>query len=268
MKQFRPRYPSSWQIPNAEYLEFRPKATKYCIVIPVINEGQRIQTQLKKMHNLDLMNQCDTMVTDGGSTDGSLDIEYLEEINIRSLIIKKDGGKLGSQLRIAYAFALTDGYDGIVTIDGNNKDSVDSIPDFINALDQGFDYVQGSRYIDGGQAINTPILRHVGIRFIHAPLVSLAAGYWLTDTTNGFRAYSRSYLLSAEVQPFRNIFNTYEYLVYLAVRAYRIGLNVKEVPVTRAYPKKEPTPTKIRPLRGNLLMLKMLLYLLLGKYNP
>ena len=86
------------------------------------------------------------------------------------------------------------GYDGIVTMDGNGKDGVEAIETFVSRLQQGYDYVQGSRYRSGGRAINTPIDRTIAGRLIHAPLLSLAGRRCDTDTTNGFRAYSAGYL--------------------------------------------------------------------------
>ena len=46
---------------------------------------------------------------------------------------------------MAYKFALDEGYNEIVTADGNRKDSVESICKFIEKLDLGYDVIQGSR---------------------------------------------------------------------------------------------------------------------------
>jgi dolichol-phosphate mannosyltransferase len=169
---------------------------------------------------------------------------------------------------MAFWWVLQRGYKGIITIDGNDKDSVDDVPAFVAKLEEGFDFVQGSRYMPGGKAINTPLIRDLSVRLIHAPIISLAARFHFSDTTNAFRGYSRKYLEHPEVQPFRDIFMTYEILAYLSVRASQLGLNVCEIPVTRAYPEGTPPPTKISFLRGNLLLMKILLRNLCGYYNP
>jgi len=100
-------------------------------------------------------------------------------------------GGQSAQLRLAFAYAMRQGYEGVVQVDGNNKDGVEAIPGFLDALDTGADYVQGNRFGPGGEQVNTPLVRLLAIRALHAPLVSLAAGRRLSDTTNGFRAYSR-----------------------------------------------------------------------------
>ena len=117
-------------------------------------------------------------------------------------------------------------------------------------------------------AINTPFIRTLSVRLIHAPVISLTAHQIFTDTTNAYRAYSRRYLTDKRVQPLRDIFMTYELLAYLSVRATQIGMKACEIPVTRAYPKTGKTPTKISFFRGNSELMKILFCNLLGKYNP
>jgi dolichol-phosphate mannosyltransferase len=169
---------------------------------------------------------------------------------------------------MAYAWALDEGYQGIITVDGNGKDGVEAIGSFVEKLQAGFDYVQGSRYIAGGHAINTPIDRKIAGRLIHAPLLSLFGRHWYTDTTNGFRGYSARYLLDPRVAPFRNVFGRYELLFYLTVRAGQLGYRVVETPVTRAYPSCEKPPTKISGFRGRLSMLRELVAAAIGRFNP
>ena len=52
----------------------------------------------------------------------------------------------------------------------------------IKKLEEGYDFIQGSRFIEGGQAINTPISRHLAVKFIHAPVISFTAKEKFTDT--------------------------------------------------------------------------------------
>lgn len=255
-----------WEIPSYKEDIFNPKSNKYVLVIPVLNEGQRIKNQLRSIALLSL--DVDVVIADGGSSDNAINLEFLRSLNIRSLLTKTGRGKLSAQLRMAYAWCIQEGYHGIITIDGNGKDSIESIPLFIQMLQKGFDYIQGSRYIPGGKAINNPIDRTFGNRFIHAPLISIAGKYKYTDTTNGFRAYSREYLLDSKVKPFRSIFVNYELLFYLSVRAGQIGACICEIPVSRSYPLNEKTPTKINDYRDKFKIFIQLIFAVLGKYKP
>lgn len=256
----------SWQLPAADVHVFAPRRTKYCVCIPVLNEGERFRRQLTAMRTIAAA--VDVLIADGGSTDGSTDHVVLRDHGIRALVVLRQPEGLGSQLRAAYARALQEGYEGIVTIDGNDKDDPAEIPGFIRQLDDGMDCVQGSRYLPGGHAINTPLVRTLAIKLIHAPLVSLAAGVRYTDTTNGFRAYSRRLLLHPRVQPFRDVFRGYELLWYMSIRAPRTGHRTGEIPVTRRYPASGPVPTKITSVRGYVRVLGSLIKAVSGALNP
>ena len=258
----------NWQLPSYEISELGPRLRPYAVGIPVINEGERLKKQLAEMRENQVSDQADILILDGGSTDGSTDLDYLKAQGVRTLLVKTGPGRLSAQLRIGFAYALTQGYKGIITIDGNQKDGVEAIPEFIRELEAGTDFVQGSRYLPGGQAINTPWVRHLAIKWIHAPLISLAAGFRYTDTTNAYRGHSRLLLLDHRIQPFRDVFDRYELLFYLSVRAPRTGHRVKEIPVIRRYPGQGQIPTKISHIRGNWNLIIMLMKVILGKFNP
>lgn len=254
-------------VPKFECDEYATKKTKYCVCIPIINEGERIGKELERAKKYNIHNLVDIIVCDGGSTDGCTNKENLRSLGVNTLLTKHDAGKQGAQLRMGFWWALERGYEGIITIDGNNKDSIEDIPKFIDKLEQGYDFVQGSRFIKGGKSINTPLIRYISVMLIHAPIISITAKHRFTDTTNAFRAHSKKYLTDNRVQPFRDIFMTYELLAYLSTRATQIGLKACEVGVTREYPKKGKTPTKISFFNGNSELLKILFKNLKGMYN-
>jgi dolichol-phosphate mannosyltransferase len=260
--------PPDWEVPTFTTAEFAPRRSRFCIGIPIINEGDRIRTQLQQMYTLCLHEMADIVIADGGSTDGSTSGDRLIPVGVRTLLTKTGKGKLSAQLRMFFAYALCQGYDGMVIIDGNNKDGVEAIPQFLQELEQGWDYVQGSRYIPGGEEKNTPPARKWAVILLHAPVISLAARFRYTDTTNGFRAVSRRFLLDPQLKPFRNIFNTYNLHYYLSVMAPRLKYRVCEIPVSRIYPGNGPTPSKIKGFKGNFHVLSQLFKAALGFYCP
>jgi hypothetical protein len=253
-------------VPAFTAAEFRPKAADYCVCVFVINENGKLQKQLDTMRPL--AGDVDVVIADGGSTDGSTDHDTLQSFGVNTLLTKTGPGKLGAQMRMAFAWALDRGYRGVVTMDGNNKDGPDAIPAFVSKLDAGFDHVQGSRFLRGGVSENLPFSRWLGVKVLHAPLISAASRFRYTDTTNGFRAYSRRFLEDPRVAAFRDLFGGYELHYYLAIRAARLGYRVCEIPVARRYPAYGPTPTKISPVRGNARVLKCLFKACLGAYDP
>ena len=262
-----PKIRVNWQVPKFDTTLWLGRQYPCCVIVPVINEGDRIISLLSRMAALKISDIADIIIVDGGSTDGSLNNEYLQKIGVRGLIVKTESGKLSAQLRCAYAFVLDHGYEGIVTIDGNDKDDPIAIPSFLDALNNGVDFVQASRYLVGGVAENTPKLRDFAIRLIHAPMLSLFSGFKWTDTTQGFRAYSKKILIDTNISVFRDVFTTYELLAYLSYRAPKLGFKCVELATIRRYPLGE-VPTKISSVRGNFDVLKVLLKACLGKYNP
>ena len=259
-------YPEDqWEVPEFKVTGLSEKTADYCVCVFVINEGEKLITQLVRMRSL---TSVDIVIADGGSTDGSTDEEKLSALGVNTLLVKTGPGKLGAQMRMAFAWALRRGYRGVVVVDGNNKDSVEDIPAFIGKLNEGYDHVQGSRFVHGGHHKNTPFSRLAGLKILHAPLMRLASGFKYTDTTNGFRAYSALLLQHPDIRVFRDVFSGYELHYYLAIRAARLGLKCIEIPVSRVYPAKGKVPTKISPIRGNLTVIGKLLAAAFGRYNP
>lgn len=254
-------------VPDFEAFEYAGKSKAYVLLIPVINEGERIRKELYRAKKNNIRDYVDIVICDGGSTDGSLCSKLLQQMDINTLLVKCGSGKQGAQLRMGIWWALERGYEGVLTIDGNNKDSIEDVPKFIKKINEGYAYVQGSRFIDGGKAIRTPLSRLLAVKLIHAPVISFTARHRFTDTTNAFRGYAAEYLRDDRVQPLRDVFVSYELLAYLSTRATQLGYKACEVPVTRRYPKGR-TPTKISAVRGNRELLTVLFKNVIGAYNP
>src|SRR5436190_13067990 len=125
-----------WQVPAFQVRLHAPRRARYALVIPVINEGDRIRAQLRELHRAGA--SADVIIADGGSDDGSLADDFIETVAVRAVLTKLGPGKLSAQLRMAYAWCLEEGYDGIVTMDGNGKDGVEGISSFLRKLDEGY----------------------------------------------------------------------------------------------------------------------------------
>ena len=253
-------------VPAYTVARLRDPKQEIALVIPVINENGRLTGQLQRIQSA--APEVDVIIADGGSTDGSTQPELLLDVGVTTLLTKSGPGKLSAQLRMAIHYCLEGNYQAVITMDGNGKDGINGINAIVRALRVGYDFVQGSRFIPGGRAINTPLARYLAIRLLHAPVTSLGARHWYTDTTNGFRGHSRRLLEDAQVAPLRDEFDTYELLAYLPVRAARLGYRIIEVPVSRSYPRGEDAPTKIHGTAAHLGMLRILANASLGRYNP
>lgn len=130
-------------VPAFAYYEYEQKRKEYVVLIPVINEGERILKELYRAYKHQIADHADIVICDGGSTDGSLEERRLRKLSVNTLLVKKDKGKQGAQLRMGIYWALRRGYKGVITIDGNHKDSIEDVPRFIRKLEEGYDLVQG-----------------------------------------------------------------------------------------------------------------------------
>ena len=122
----------------------------------------------------------------------------------------------------------------------------------------------GPDYVQGDIATFTPDADQNSTVSGYDPSIDIT----FTDTTNGYRAYSRRYLLDPRVQPFRDVFMRYELLFYLTARAGQIGMKVGHVPVRRRYPANAATPTKITGFGGKFDVLKQTFGAAFGAYHP
>lgn len=107
-------------VPDYSILEFNPRKTKFALVIPVINEGFRIIEQLRKIDEENL--SIDIVIADGGTTDESASFFKSGRSNIRTLLTKHGPGRLSAQLRMAFHYCASQGYEAVITMDGNDKD--------------------------------------------------------------------------------------------------------------------------------------------------
>ena len=245
--------------------KLKPRQTRYCIMVGVWNEGERITSQIERMQAIAPL--TDIIIADGGSTDGATSLEALTG-KVSTLIIDKRRHGLSGQYQSALAYAMSEGYEGFIMIDGNGKDGVEAVAHFTAALDNGADLIQGSRFLPGGRYDNIPFVRYYGIRYVFNPVLALFCGFHYTDDMNGFKGVSRRLVEHPGVQPFRDIFHYYSLQYYFNYRPAHLGLKVTEVPVSRVYPKNGQIPTKIHGLKAYYKILRELAKTCIGYYNP
>ena len=90
-------------VPDYISTEFSQKQHEVCVLIPVINEGERIAAELARAKAAKIDEIADIILCDGGSTDGSTDAAKLTANDVNTLLVKTGAGKQGAQLRILAA---------------------------------------------------------------------------------------------------------------------------------------------------------------------
>ena len=256
-------------IPSYTSYHFFEKNNKYALLIPVINEGERFISQMTKMKDSNIFDICDVYICDGGSNDNSSNPDFIRDYGCCGLLINSSDEKgQGVQLKQGFYETMNNGYDGVIMVDGNDKDNVhESLPLFIEKLEEGYDVVQATRFSLGGKEENTPFLRNIGIRLIASPLISITSGFHYDDVCNGYKGFSRNYILDKRMDWFREEFKTYEYCYYPLVHVKKLGYKVCQVPTNRFYPKNE-IPSKIKGISSNFKLLKEIFSLAYSKTRP
>ena len=207
------------------------------------------------------------MIADSPSTDRSTDLHILKNYGVDVLLRMAKRSDHSVTLMSAMNFFIKKKIKSIIITDGNGKDDPRHVQNFIKKFEDGYDFVQGSRYLKKNMEKNTPILRKILIKLIHAPLTSVACRKKYTDTTNGFRGISHKFLKKNYKKLVRQKLRYYEFYFYICFLASRLNFKVCEVPVTRKYPINK-IPTKIQTLNQYWEMLKPPLFQALGiKYK-
>jgi dolichol-phosphate mannosyltransferase len=228
-------------------------------VAPVLNEEDKIGEVVRRMPRTVV---DEVLVVDDGSTDRSSDVARTHGATVLSM--GRTVG-VGAALREAYRAAVEQGYDVVVTIAGNNKDSPEEIPLLLDPIaEDRADFVQGSRFLKrDGNFGDMPRYRRIATR-VHPWLFSLVARQRVTESTNGFRAIHTRVLTDPRIHLGQSWLDAYELEPYLLLRAIRVGYRVVEVGVTKVYPPRATGQTKMKPVTDWWSILRPIFYLGLG----
>lgn len=201
---------------------------KALAIIPVFNEKTQIGLLLDRFP----YDQCDALAVDDASFDGTT-----AEIHARpaQTLRHENRSGVGRCLQDGFRYAKDKGYEVVVVMAGNGKDDPREIPRLLTAIGDGAEYVQGSRFMQGGEWKNLPRHRWWAIKALTLAW-SVVMGRRLTDVTNGFRAYRMSFLERPQIRWTQEWLATYELEYYLHYYALALGVPFREVAVSKNYP--------------------------------
>lgn len=236
----------------------RPSTRERVLVcVFVYNEGEKLRQTLSRFPD---RRDYDILVLDDGSTDGASEI--IAAFPFAHLRHDTNRG-IGAAFRTAFAYASGKGYDIFIPMAGNGKMHPTDIPTLLHPiLDEGFDYVQGSRYIAGGRSENLPLFRRIAIPLL-TWMIGLLTGFKGTDVTCGMRAYRMAIIHNPRLNISQAWLDQYEMEYYIHYYAIKLGYRVTEAPVSMTYPPTMTNYSKIRALTGWWSMLRPWVYLFL-----
>lgn len=185
------------------------------LVIPTKNEAANVAWVLEQVPD------CvdEVLVVDGRSTDATLVTAQSCRPDLR-IVLQERTGK-GDALRAGFMAATG---DIIVMIDADGSMAPQEVRHYLHFLENGFDFVKGSRFMGGGGSLDISASRRMGNRAL-LWLVNRLYGAQLTDLCYGFCAFHRRYL------PFLDLTRPgFEIETQLTISALKAGLRIAEVP--------------------------------------
>jgi len=195
---------------------------KTCIIIPTYDEAKSIRSLLAsiKQQGLDL----DVIVVDDGSSDRTGEIARNNGATV--LRSARNEGK-GYSLRKGIKYALSQGFDAVITMDGDGQHLPEDIPYFIRLAaysDSGF--FIGNRM---SRAKNMPQIRFITNK-IMSKFISFLAQQDISDTQCGFRLIKKEVLSGLNLTTAK-----YETESEIIIQASRLGFRIESVPIQTVY---------------------------------
>ena len=197
------------------------------IIIPTYNEAENIEAVIKKI--IDLEDKNDILVIDDNSPDGTSEIvENQKNIyNNRVFIInreKKSG--LGSAYKVGFKWALENNYSYIFEMDADMSHDPNEIKNLkIQLIQNKYDVVVGSRYIEGVSVVNWPLSR-IFLSYAANLYVRIITGMPIKDATSGFVGYTKKALSSIELSGIK--FNGYAFQIEMKFKLWKKNFKLKE----------------------------------------
>ncbi len=197
------------------------------VVIPAFNEAEAIGRVLAGIRAVDP--GLPVVVVDDGSTDATGAIA--RNAGARVLRLPFNMG-YGVALQTGYKFALREGRDCVVQLDGDGQHEPADIPALLDVIARDeADVALGSRFM-AGAGYQQGVARAIGGRVFRL-LAWVFTGVTFSDVTSGFQALSRDVLDFFATERYPADYPDADVLIMLK----RGGFRLKEVPV-RMYPKR------------------------------
>jgi dolichol-phosphate mannosyltransferase len=198
------------------------------VVIPTYDEAENVREVVGRTRAA--VPDAHILVVDDDSPDGTGAIaDELAAADAQVDVLHrtaKDG--LGAAYRAGFRWGLDRGFDRFCEMDADLSHDPDALPGLLLAL-EGADLVIGSRYVPGGAVVDWAPRRLVLSRWGNR-YVQLMTGLQVADATSGFRAFRRTVLHDLDLSSVHS--EGYCFQVDMALRSWRAGFRIVEVPIT------------------------------------
>jgi glycosyltransferase involved in cell wall biosynthesis len=184
------------------------------LAVLVLNEIEAIQQVLPR---IDRSWVDEIIVVDGGSTDGT--IEYCESQGLRVMRQRERGYGKGMLELIEIAKG-----DIIIEFMGDGNCKVETIPQLVAKVQEGYDLVIGSRYMRGAKSFDDTAITRFG-NWLFTRGINVLFGHHFEDAMMGYRAYRRAAFQKLEMDSPGLCFPTQG-----SIQFARFGYRIAEIP--------------------------------------
>jgi len=200
---------------------------KTLIIIPTYNEIENVTKLIPLL--LEMYPFIHILIVDDNSPDGTADYVFKLSQNDERIKLLKRTKKLG--LGTAYVagfkYMLENNYDLAFEMDADFSHDPKEVKNFLEAAEE-YDLVIGSRYINGVNVINWPMMRLL-LSWFANKYTRFITGMPLCDSTGGFKCFRREVLQSINLDKIRS--NGYAFQIEMNFKAWKKGFKLKEIPI-------------------------------------
>lgn len=208
--------------------------SKVVIILPTYNERDNIGRMIDALQEQSqgFGHEMHILVVDDSSPDGTADVVRLKQItypNVHLLLGQKAG--LGAAYIRGMVHAMDQLHaDVVFEMDADFSHKPEDVPRLMAAIDQGADFVIGSRYVKGGSIPKEwGLMRRLNSLGGNIVGRYVAGLYRIHDCTAGFRAIKTSLLRKVEFDELR--VQGYAFQVALLHEAVSLEAKIEEIPV-------------------------------------
>ncbi len=207
---------------------------RICAVIPAHNEAKTIGTIVERL----VSKNISALVIDDGSTDST---GHIAKTRGAFVITNNPKGGKGNALKQGFQYAIKNGFDGVITIDGDGQHDIGDIDHFLKqAHKDPVSVIAGNRM---NNPKGMPMVRYLTNRFM-SWLISCACGQHIPDTQCGYRYIHCEILKSLQL-----VSKDFEIETEILMKANKKKFPIHSVPVQTIYRNEE---SKISPFKDAL----------------
>ena len=214
--------------------------TNACVIIPTYNEAKNIGEVLAEIKQY----KIDAVVIDDGSSDSTAEIAR----NQGAIVLKneKNQGK-GASLIKGFNYALSKGYEAVITMDGDGQHLPEDIPHFLRLAENPDSSIFIGNRMDSIR--NMPLVR-VFVNRLMSWAISSIIGQSVPDTQCGYRLIKKNVLGRINLRT-----ANYEIESEIIIKGARSGFKIEAVPIITVY---RDEKSKINPFIDTLRFLRFI----------